>query len=150
MMDNFPLHWRFDDPAFNQLDEDELAAFVIPSISELSTVWSHFVGEGVSHLLQRPNETVCIVDQFSVDWNDEGSGKVQLQQKLSTNLTGEVLVMWSPTVGVRVPAALLLRYWTDFFYPDDDNTIVVTTSETEFLTYCEETFFVERLRCQQA
>jgi len=49
-----------------------------------------------------------------------------------------VVHFWSPSCAVHVEVGLFLSYWEDFWYPSDDNSVLVVPSLALRIEFTEE------------
>jgi hypothetical protein len=138
---NFPLLWRFADPAFCELPPETLAEFRELSSSESRTIWEHSVHPAFDHLMKIPASPSARYEKIPSDWNDAETTRTRLRTQLPIPMDSKIVVLWGPMTAVEVSWKTFTQYWDDFFYPSDDNNAVVSTSTGIVLLYIEDTFW---------
>ncbi|AJQ94760.1 DUF2947 family protein [Gynuella sunshinyii] len=136
-MKDFALSWRFTDPIYNDLPEKDLAS-IVPIIPEQSAnLWYRVVSkQSHIHLSDLGNYKY----QVYIDTENEESGRKLLGKKILFDDDDDIIFFWSPKCSVITKWHTVKKYWTDFFYPDDDNTVFI--GPCMLISYSEEQFFI--------
>jgi hypothetical protein len=136
-MDSFPLKWRWTDPKYCLMPEEDLNKILPLSKESAKIVWEKslkFVGEGndfsPSPELSKEIDSVEAVDKESLStW---------LKNKLEYS---QIIVSWQPDSAVITDTERFLMYWDDFCYPSSDDVSVWPENETWVLHYSHEEIF---------
>jgi hypothetical protein len=149
-LNSFSLAWRFTDPKFAVLPSEILQTIEPLDKQEARVLWTKYVYDEFDHLLKIPakyvDKLVVSERRFVVDWHDPQDGIDKLRANVPLSDPGRIIVFWSPSVAVRTTWQTTTDYWTDFFYPDDDNCAVVFPDDFVRLLYVNEAFRVQRLK----
>jgi hypothetical protein len=144
--DKFDLAWRFTEEKYNKLPQDELdKIFILPS-SEAWVLWSKYVSREFDHILKLPksNEEKEVI--FTVDWNKEDKARKIISKNINVKDSEKIIFFWSSKCAVETNWGIFIKYWSDFCYPDDDNTVLVIPSVGQTIFYCEERFFINKIQ----
>jgi hypothetical protein len=127
-MQDFPLKWRFTDPKFRVLPAKHLLqvrVLDVPSARRLS----RFISDSGLHSEDpfQPNffrlvESTEIGDSHGNDAEDSRIRKWLYRCALPFDQT--VLLQWQPEWAVETTWKLLVKYWSDFYYPISDDLTV--------------------------
>ncbi len=113
--------------------------------SDSEVIWHKYVSPNYDHLmlLEKKNE---YEKTFSVNWDDDESGRGILSDNLDFDYSQVLIFMWSPAVSVETTWGVVINYWTDFFYPDDDNIVILAKGKKIKIHYCEENLFTYKTK----
>ncbi len=142
MSPDFSVAWRFTDPRYKQLPERHLERIVSMSGDEAAALWDEWVPEA-EHVMRIGASAALPARSFEVDTHEPGPARVRLRSELDLPDETELIFFWSRREAARVSVGLFLRYWDDFCYPDDDNTVIVCPDPRRRVFYVEERFRVE-------
>ncbi len=132
-MHNFPLFWRFNDPNY-----DVLAASVLDGILPLDQsnsleIWHNQIS--VFDHISQANFT-NFISAFDIDTVNPEAGKKILVENISIPDNESIISFWSPTCSVVTDWLTVTDNWTSFFYPSDDNIVIL--SRSVLVTFAEE------------
>ncbi|VAW68692.1 hypothetical protein MNBD_GAMMA10-83 [hydrothermal vent metagenome] len=144
-MKNFQMGWRFTDKKYNLLPPDDLLKIEPIMENDSETIWHEYVSQNHGHLMLMKNRGNIYEKAFRVNWDDEKNGRKILNDQLNMKHSKELIFMWSPVASVKTTWGIVINYWTDFFYPDDD-TVILFKGENIKLYYCEENIFTYKAR----
>jgi hypothetical protein len=145
MRDNFPLYERFADLDYGALPlrELDLVRDVDPCLSRL--LWTAWVSRGYFHLSTIPaSARQRPLADAPLEW-----GKPTEAAAIIANLLGDsppsesaVITFWSPQLSVVTNYATFVKYIDDFWYPSDDNNVLVLLGKGVRLEYGQELVFL--------
>ncbi len=138
-MNNFPLYSRFNDPNFDVLPLQVLQGILPLEETYSSEVW-HGLISNVDHIAL--TNFPGFVNAFDVDTDDPEAGKKLLAEKISIARGESIIFFWSPVCSVATDWRTVTENWTSFFYPSDDNIVIL--SESFLVTFSEERFCIYR------
>jgi hypothetical protein len=142
---SFAYGWRFMDPKFRQLPPEDLSLITELPQEESAVLWEKNVVRNSSHLLRPGAEMVgARLDRFRVDFDREEDTRQLLALKVPLPFAETIEFLWGPRHAVRSQWGVFLKYWSDFFYPDDDNDALLIRRIDTTLVLCEE--FVNNYR----
>jgi hypothetical protein len=117
------------DPDYDQFPAEELAQMLPLDPAEGRVLWKELVSAIYDHPLKIPaSADTEILATFMIDWDHPNEGRDLLQRHLGILGDPTVLVFWGPSTALRCPWSLFLKHWDDFFYPSDDNSVLVVPS----------------------
>jgi Protein of unknown function (DUF2947) len=130
------MAWRFADPRFNVLPQEDLQQMEDVPPNEAECIWKTHVR--VDHLLLLPAGLRDIpLQTIEVDWDNPIVGRTLLS-RLGYRQDEKIVFFWGPNTAVRTTWSTFLRYWDDFFYPDDDNNLIIIQGVTRKLLLFDE------------
>jgi len=134
-MDDFPLKWRFTDPKYRELPQGHLDQ-LHPLDSESSKIlWDYIMDSDLhsddpfkSGFFQHV-ESVSIGDTDGYDEEDEEVDRIQKWlYRCAIPFDRRVLLSWEPDSAVETTWKMLVKYWSDFYYPVSDDLTVCDES----------------------
>jgi hypothetical protein len=140
---NFPLLWRFTDSGYNVLPASVLEKIEPLPVQTCEALWRTWVSPEGDHLAQITEMKGTVLSTFEGHWDEPELARAQLRKlDLSDN---KVSVLWGAQLGLSLDWHVFVRYWDDFFYPSDDNNVLIHSAEQLVIAYIEDRFIV---RCQ--
>ena len=146
-MSEWPMKWRFTDPKYHQL-----SALHLSQISALSPAGAKRLWDIISR--SRLHDAMPFVDGFfnrvesttigdSHGNADEDSRIRKWLYQRGVAFSTPVYLSWQPEWAVKTTWKMLVKYWTDFYYPiSDDLTVIDGTFRWALLFFHEhEVFF---------
>ena len=142
----FKMGWRFTDENYNLLPSGDLLKIkpIIESDSEI--IWRKYVSQNHRHLMLLGEDDIRYETVLRLNWEDEKSGKKILSDIQGIDYSQAIIFMWSPKNSVETIWGLVVNYWTDFFYPSDDNIVILFKEKKLKMHYCEENLFIYNTR----
>jgi len=131
-MTEFPLKWRFTDPKFTLLPDqhlEQVRPLDIPSSRRLS----RFISDTNLHA-EDPFSSGFFQSVESIEIEDSHGNEAEdsrIQKWLyrcAIPFDRPILLSWQPEWAVTTTWKMLLKYWTDFYYPISDDLTVCDDS----------------------
>jgi len=131
--DEFPLKWRFTDPKHVLLSDEHLAQ--VRPLDEKSSrkLWS-FILESNLHASDpfledffQSVESISIPNSTG-DYAEEDSRVRKWLYRCALPFDKRVLLSWQPELAVETTWKMLVKYWSDFYYPVSDDLTVFDES----------------------
>lgn len=85
--------------------------------------------------------------KVTLDFEDLRAGERFFSDNLKN--TDILFFFWGPRNAVVVSAGILMRAWSDFFYPSDENSILYIAGRQRLIFSHEDRFFVARTSAPQ-
>ena len=84
---------------------------------------------------------------LSVRWKEEGNRPLATTPELDAALAPNLLTvhLWGPRFGVRCHLRTFRRYWSDFWYPSDENTVLLVPRVRIRIEHIEEQVYFSRI-----
>ncbi len=134
----FATAWRFNSPDC-KLTDPEKAKLVFLYPWQACVLWEEEISRDHSHLMNIPSDTITVLHKTVLDFDLPESGEQFFHTQLG--LISTVIFFWGPQCACLVPVPILIKAWTDFFYPSDENSIVCAFNKPEKIFSFENTFF---------
>lgn len=132
-IDDFPLKWRFTDPKYVELSDAHLAQ-VRPLDEQSSRRLWDYIGQSGLHGSDpfragffRNLESVSTLHDEG-DYAGEDSRVRNWLYQCALPFEKRVLLSWQPDLAVETTWQLLVKYWSDFYYPTSDDLTVCDES----------------------
>lgn len=131
-MCEWPMKWRFTDPKYNQLPAIHLSQIAALSPAAAKRLWDII-------LRSRLHDDLPFVDGFfhqvkstSIDDSNGDSTEDRRIRKwlfhCGIPFSNPVYLSWQPDLAVKTTWKILVKYWTDFYYPISDDLTVIDGS----------------------
>jgi hypothetical protein len=139
---DFALDWRFTDPQYNRLPAEDLGRIQPQSQENTRRLWDTYVSNRHNHITGFKSDELPPHHAFRTDWNAKELSRQRIARQIPIAEDEEVLFFWSPSCSVLVDWGTVIKYWDDFFYPSDDNTVVVVPRRGYRFFYSDESFLL--------
>jgi len=134
---NFRLKWRWTDPTYCELPEDELALIQPLSEGSAKQLW-----EKSRTFLEKDSDFSFDKERFQSVDSIKCTESKAVKQWLTDRLpTGALIISWRPDTAVLTQAALFTKYWEEFCYPSSDDVAIWSETENWLLHYSHEEVF---------
>ena len=146
-MSEFPLKWRFTDPKYRVLPQDHLAQVRPLDIVSSKKLWRYIL-ESDLHAddpfkqdFFKNVESIPIADSHGN--NEEDSRVRKWLYRCALPFDKRVLLCWQPDLAVETTWKMVMKYWSDFYYPISDDLTVCDKSLQSVLLFhhAEKVFF---------
>ena len=142
------MYERFADRDFGALPETSLARIMDINAHLSRTLWSAWVSRKYPHLCTIPAvERPAPLARAHSDWEQVSEGRALIQRLLGCSISPAAVIVhfWSPMYAVHTQASLFLQHWDDFWYPSDDNDVLVFPHLALRIEFVEERLCVYRI-----
>lgn len=145
-MNEFPLKWRFIDPKYQVLPEVHLSQVHPLDVDSSKRLWRYIL-ESNLHAEDpfrdgffQSVESILIGDSHGNA--DEDSRVRKWLYRCALPFDKRVLLSWQPDWAVETTWKILVKYWTDFYYPvSDDLTVCDESLQLALLFHHSEKIF---------
>jgi len=134
----YPEAWRFNSPDCTLKDSEKRRISFLSKIQS-KKLWEQEVSKLHTHLMQIPKEKICIDKKIVLNFEEFQSGFEFFKNELDG--VSEVNIFWSPEKSCRTDTEIFLKSWSDFFYPSDENTVLLIPDASKKIFSFEESFF---------
>ena len=145
-MNEFPLKWRFTDPKYRVLPEAHLAQIRPLDVDSSKRLWRYILDSDLHaedpfrEGFFQSVESISIGDSHGND--DEDSRVRKWLYRCALPFDKRVLLCWQPDCAIETTWKMLVKYWTDFYYPvSDDLTVCDESLQSVLLFHHAETVF---------
>ncbi|MES9830584.1 MAG: hypothetical protein ABW201_20215 [Candidatus Thiodiazotropha sp.] len=122
-IDNFKLKWRWTDPDYLDMPEEDLDKINVLSPESASAVF----GESL-RLIQESN-----IENEGQRISANNSDVTEYLARI--DVESKILVSWSPDCAVVTTLNIFIKYWDDFCYPSSDDISIWPANNAWFLQY---------------
>lgn len=143
-MSDFPLKWRFTDPKYRVFPEEHLAQVRPLDVDSSKRLWRYILESDLyaEHPFKKgffqSVESIEIGDSHGNDSEDSRVRKWLYRCALPFDK--RVLLSWQPEWAVETTWKMLVKYWSDFYYPvSDDLTVCDESLQSALLFHHAET-----------
>jgi hypothetical protein len=143
MRPEFALAYRFMDSSYAQLPEEALNKIQDLEAKDAKKIWQAWVSVVHDHLCQMTDMAEFVGEgilmaSFCLDSEEVKNSRDIFRSQINVADNRKVFVSWSPQNAVETTWGVFVEYWDDFFYPSDDNNVVVFPLDGLLLTFVEE------------
>ena len=114
--DQFPIHWRFDDDSYNQLNQIHLDQ-IKPMTPQASNFLWNYSSEITKNLMEGKNFN-CF---RAINTEDETIKKWLFHTGLA--FQKDIYVVWQPDIAVSTNWKIFVKFFDDFYYSCDEISI---------------------------
>ena len=136
-LENFPLIWRWTDPKYIVLTEEELSQIQPLDKASAKIVWKQSLEFASNKNDFSPNEKIFNRVE-GIDSQNYEVASSWLKEKIPDV---EIIVTWQPEFAVITNSNLFIKYWDDFCYPASDDVSIWPENESWILHYWHEEKF---------
>lgn len=137
----FGESWRF-----NSLDcaltDEEKSSIVFLTDVQADIYWRNLISEEFDHLMKIPKGVFTVEKKVELDFEDLRTGESFFSENLRD--LDILFFFWGPRNGCVVTARILVKAWSDFFYPSDENSILYVAGRRRLIFSHEDRFFVAK------
>ena len=144
-MSDFPLRWRFTDPRYCELPESDLSQVRPLDINSSKRLWD-YISESDLHgedpFKEGFFQSVESLSLFDIEGDDKDSKVKKWLYQCAFPFDKKILLSWQPDSAVETTWKMLVKYWSDFYYPvSDDLTVCDQSLQSALLFHHEEQVF---------
>ena len=136
-LDKFPLKWRWTEPQYCILSNEELSLIEPLSEESAKEVWEKSLSFISRDSDFSPNREL-FKEICEIECNDENDIEIWLKQRIQAE---KVIVSWQPDTAVIVSSKLFIEHWEDFCYPSSDDVSIWPFDEKWVVHYWHEEMF---------
>ncbi|MEW8693080.1 MAG: hypothetical protein AB2535_18740 [Candidatus Thiodiazotropha endolucinida] len=122
-IDNFKLKWRWTDPDYLDMPEENL-----DKINALSPESASAVFDESSRLIKESN-----IENEGQRTSANNSEVAEYLARI--NVESMILVSWGPDCAVVTTTNIFIKYWEDFCYPTSDDVSIWPVNKAWLLQY---------------
>jgi hypothetical protein len=145
-MDQFPLKWRFTDPKYRVLPPIHLVQVKPLTPIDARRLWDTILQADLHNDVPFTNGYFRTVDSTVVGDSHENQAEDRRVRKWlfqrGIHFRQRVLLSYQPEWAIETTWKMLIKYWTDFYYPiSDDLTVFDGSFKWALLFYHEHEIF---------
>ena len=137
---DFSLAYRFTDPNYDELPRRVVDSFKVVAPKRAQVLWKKCVHDTALHLCERGAAVTLDheLSRFELDTDRFDLGCKLLNEAVSAPVDATVVLFWSPRHALETTWRIFVNHWTAFWYPSDDNNVVVVPSAGVRIEFVEE------------
>ncbi|MGE6388592.1 DUF2947 family protein [Pseudomonas sp. NPDC078416] len=132
----YPIAWRFNSEDC-LLSDQEKQSIVFLDEKQSQRLWNTFIP--AKNLMELSNKNFVLHEKTILSFGDINESKKFFASRLAHS--SFVWFFWSACAAAIVPRQVFLKSWDDFFYPSDENSILLTPDCPKAIFSFEDTFF---------
>lgn len=132
----YPITWRFNSEDCLLFDQEK-QSIVFLDEKQSRRLWNIFIP--AKHLTELSDKNFVLHEKTILSFCDVDESANFFASRLSHS--GFVWFFWSAVAAAIVPRQVFLKSWDDFFYPSDENSILLTPDCPKAIFSFEDTFF---------
>jgi hypothetical protein len=140
----YPIAWRFNSKDCS-LSFEEKRQIVFLGAEESENLWN--VTFPFDHLMNMNSSFCFVTEEKKLDFDHHQESSLFFKHKLVD--TSSIFFFWGKRASAIVPADLLVKSWSDFFYPSDETSIALIVNRQKIIYSYEEFFFFAGIVEQQ-
>jgi hypothetical protein len=137
--ENFLESWRFNSPDCHMTTQDK-QRLVFFDKAQAKGLWREYISKSYTQFMLFPKEAFQILDTQVLDFNEIEDGKSFFRQACPN--VDVVIFFWGASCACIAPMEIVTNFWTDFFYPSDEDSIIFIPNSRKKIFSFEERFFV--------
>ncbi len=132
----YPITWRFNSVDCSLSDEDKYKIIFLIK-DESKKLWDSLFS--FNNLMEIKENYFLLAEKKDLDFDEDDKSRDFFVQKLQP--TELLIFFWGRSNCAIIPSSILIKAWSDFFYPSDDDCIVYLVNKGKIIFSYEETFF---------
>lgn len=132
----YPIAWRFNSEDC-LLSNQEKQSIVFLDEKQSRRLWNIFIP--AKHLMELSDKNFVLHEKTILSFCDVDESANFFASRLSHS--GFFWFFWSAVAAAIVPRQVFLKSWDDFFYPSDENSILLTPDCPKAIFSFEDNFF---------
>lgn len=136
-VEDFPLKWRWTDPRWNKLPDenlDRVRPLTITKAAEMNTLSTQFISN-----IGLLDSSFTVINRFETAADEEATG-VWLRARFDDGIQ-EVIISWDERLAVLTDWSIFQIFWDDFCYPASDNVTIFPITVEWMLFYSHDEYF---------
>lgn len=134
--EEYPIAWRFNSEDC-LLSDQEKQSIVFLDEKQSQRLWGIFIP--AKNLMELSDKNFVLHEKTILSFSDIEASANFFASRLAHS--SFVWFFWSAVAVAIVPLQVFLKSWDDFFYPSDENSILLTPDCPKAIFSFEDTFF---------
>lgn len=136
-----PVAWRFNDPDCALSNEEKDGLIFLDETSSL-TLWNKYIP--VEHVMQISKDNFNLIKKLCLNFDKPR------QLPIARNRNEHAFFFWGKKNACITDCDIVEKAWSDFFYPSDEDSILVLPCSNEIIFSFEDNFFFGHFKKQHA
>ncbi|WP_347902930.1 hypothetical protein [Pseudomonas purpurea] len=132
----YPVTWRFNARDCGLSDSDKQQIVLLDQVKS-AALWDVYVP--VETLMSLAETQFQLSEKVTLDFNRPQQSSLFFEARLGDG--DFVWFFWGRECAAQVPRAVFIKGWSDFFYPSDENSVLVMPERSKVIFSFEEDFF---------
>lgn len=132
----YPIAWRFNSEDC-PLSFDEKKKITFLDERESECLWGTIFP--FEHLMKMDSSFCSVIERVELDFSSTKESSLFFKNRLTD--VSFVFFFWGKRSSAIVPVDILVKSWSDFFYPSDETSIIFITNRNKVIYSYEEVFF---------
>jgi hypothetical protein len=134
--EKYPIAWRFNsEDCFLSFDEKKKIIFLDEKESEC--LWDMIFP--FEHLMKINSSFCSVIEKVELDFDSTEESSLFFKNRLTD--VSFVFFFWGRRSSAIVPVDIIVKSWSDFFYPSDETSIILLANRSKVIYSYEEVFF---------
>jgi|GEM_PF-476938 len=132
----YPMAWRLNSSDC-LLSIDDKKRIIFLNEYQSTVLWDIFFP--FEYLIKMDPSFISILEKIFIDFDEVNQSSLFFREKLKDNSV--IFFFWGRLDCAILPTDIFIKAWDDFFYPSDDNSIILIPNTNKIIFSYEETFF---------
>ncbi|MGY4817703.1 hypothetical protein ACVNP3_17360 [Pseudomonas chlororaphis subsp. piscium] len=138
--DSYPIAWRFNSEDC-LLSDSEKKRIVLFDEFKSEKIWDLFIP--TKNLMEIGNTTFKQHEKTTLNFNNKLESSLYFERKI--DFPDFIWFFWGRSSAAMVSRSIFLKSWDDFFYPSDENSILIIPNTSKVIFSFEDSFFYGEL-----
>lgn len=130
--------WRFNS-ADCLMSHEEKQRLVFLDSEQTGVLWREHISATHTQFMLLPRGSFTVSNSQILDFKEVNAGRHFFQKTCPDVET--VIFFWGSSCACIAPMEIVASYWTDFFYPSDEDSIISIPNSKQRIFSFEEKFF---------
>ncbi|MGX1021768.1 hypothetical protein AB7M33_004444 [Pseudomonas sp. Y3 TE3536] len=132
----YPIAWRFNSKDCS-LSSEEKRKIVFLDKEESEGLWNMIFP--FTHLMSMNSSFCLVTEEKKLNFDHHKESSLFFKRKLKN--ISSAFFFWGRSASAIVPADILIKSWSDFFYPSDETSIALIINRQKMIFSYEENFY---------
>lgn len=132
----YPIAWRFNSKDCS-LSDEEKRKIIFLTKDESESLWNMIFP--FDHLMNMSSSFCLVTEEEKLDFDRHRESSLFFKKKLTD--ISSAFFFWGRRASAIVPADILIKSWSDFFYPSDETSIALMVNKQKIIFSYEEHFY---------
>lgn len=134
--EKYPIAWRFNsEDCLLSFEEKKKIIFLDEGESEC--LWDMIFP--FEHLMKMNSSFCSVMEKVELDFDSTKESSLFFKNRLTD--VSFVFFFWGKGSSAIVPVDIIVKSWSDFFYPSDETSIILLANRSKVIYSYEEVFF---------
>jgi hypothetical protein len=135
-VDTYPVAWRFNSNDC-LLSDQEKASIILFNEPQSQRLWDAFIP--TKNLMELTSNNFKRHEKSTLSFSESAESAEFFKFRL--NEAGFIWFFWGGRSAAIVPKDIFIKAWDDFFYPSDEDSLLLVVNSSKAIYSFEDTFF---------